>query len=57
MALYPIPLCDLVPDELREVVDHPIFESEELTEELVWARAHEVEDTGDTNVWRTSFSV
>lgn len=57
MALYPIPLCDSVPDELREVVDHPIFESEELTEEMVWARAHKVEDAGDTNGWRTNFSV
>ncbi len=57
MARYPIPLCDSVPEELREVVDHPIFEAHELTREMVWARAYRVKDTGDTDGWRIGFSV
>lgn len=57
LSLYPIPRADSVPDELREVVDNPIFYAEELTSELVWARAYKSGEQGDSNGWRINFSV
>lgn len=57
LSLYPIPRADSVPEELREVVDDPIFESEELTLETVYRRAYRIEDAGDINGWRMKFSV
>lgn len=38
MGLYSIPLADSVPEELWEIVDHPIFRAEELTLEAVERR-------------------
>lgn len=57
LSLYPIPRADSVPDELREIVDNPIFEAEELTLEAVYCRAFKVNDAGDTDGWRMRFSV
>ena len=57
LSLYPIPRADSVPDELREIVDNPIFEAEELTLETVYCRAYKVDDAGDTDGWRMKFSV
>ena len=57
LSLYPIPRADSVPDELREVVDDPIFEADELTLEAVYCRAYKVDDAGDTDGWRMRFSV
>lgn len=57
LSLYPIPRADSVPDELREIVDNPIFEAEELTLEAVYCRAYKVNDVGDTDGWRMRFSV
>ena len=57
MSLYPIPRADSVPEELREVVDNPIFYAEELSPELIWARAYKSGEQGDSNGWRMSFSV
>ena len=57
LSLYPIPRADSVPDELREIVNDPIFEAEELTLEAVYCRAYKVDDAGDTNGWRMKFSV
>lgn len=57
LSLYPIPRADSVPDELREIVDDPIFEAEELTLEAVYCRAYKVNDAGDTDGWRMKFSV
>ena len=57
LSLYPIPRADSVPDELREIVNDPIFEAEELTLEAVHCRAYKVNDAGDTDGWRTKFSV
>ena len=56
-SLYPIPRADSVPEELREVVDNPIFYAEELSSELIWARAYKTGEQGDSNGWRMSFSV
>lgn len=57
LSLYPIPRADSVPDELREVVDNPIFEAEELTLDAVYSRAYKVNDAGDMDGWRMRFSV
>ena len=57
LSLYPIPRASSVPDELREIVNDPIFEAEELTLEAVYCRAYKVDDAGDTNGWRMKFSV
>ena len=57
LSLYPIPRADSVPEELREIVDNPIFLAEELTLEVVQARAYKVQDAGDSHGWRMAFSV
>ena len=57
LSLYPIPRADSVPDELRDIVNDPIFEAEELTLEAVYCRAYKVNDAGDTDGWRMKFSV
>lgn len=57
LALYPIPRAESVPEELREIVDNPIFDANELTLEAVYVRAYKIEDAGDINGWRMAFSV
>lgn len=57
LSLYPIPRADSVPDELREIVDDPIFEAETLTLEAVYCRAYKTADAGDSDGWRMRFSV
>lgn len=57
LSLYPIPRASSVPEELREVVDNPIFIAEELTIDAVWARAYKTGETGDSSGWRMAFSV
>ena len=57
LSLYPIPRADSVPEEKREIVDDPIFDISELTAEAVWARAYMIDDAGDTDGYRMSFSV
>ena len=57
LSRYPIPRADSVPEELREIVDDPIFDAEELTLEAVYCRAYKVPDAGDTDGWRMRFSV
>ena len=57
LALYPVPRADSVPRELRKIVDNPIFRIEDLTREVVRARAYEVSDAGDTSGPRMRFSV
>lgn len=57
LSLYPIPRAESVPDDLWEIVNDPIFPTEELTMEAVMARAYKVQDAGDTEGWRMHFSV
>lgn len=57
LSLYPIPRADSVPGDLREIVDNPIFLSEELTLEVVQTRAYEIADAGDEPGHRMRFSV
>ncbi len=57
LSLYPIPRADSVPDELREIVNDPIFSAEELTLEVLQARACSLSDSGNTSGPRMAFSV
>lgn len=57
MSLYSIPLCESVPEELRQIVDHPIFSIDELTQDVVNRRAYYVDDSGDTPGARMNFGV
>lgn len=57
LSLYPIPRADSVPDQLREIVDNPIFKIEELTLKAVKSRAYTVDDSGDDSGYRMHFSV
>lgn len=57
LSLYPIPRASSVPDDLREIVDNPIFSADELTMDAVWARAYTTGESGDSNGWRMAFSV
>ena len=40
LSLYPIPRASSVPEDLREIVDNPVFSADELTMDAVWARAY-----------------
>lgn len=57
LALYPIPRADSVPEEVREIVDNPIFLIDELTLGVVQARTYETADAGDEPGQRMRFSV
>ena len=57
LSLYPIPRADSVPDDLREIVDNPIFLSEEIALEAVQARTYKITDTGDESGSRMCFGV
>lgn len=57
MSLYPIPLSESVPEELRQIVDHPIFSAEELTQDVVNRRAYYINDSGDTSGPRMNLGV
>ena len=57
IALYPIPRADSVPDELREIVDNPIFLIDELTLDVVQSRTYETIDAGDEPGQRMRFGV
>lgn len=57
LSLYPIPRADSVPDELRQIVDNPIFHAEDLTQAAVDARAYKANESGDSKEYRMNFSV
>ena len=57
LSLYPIPRADSVPNELREIVNNPIFLIDELTLDTVRARTYEISDSGDEPGPRMRFSV
>lgn len=57
LSLYPLPLADSVPEELFEIVDHPIFNIGELTLEAVNRRAYSINASNDTSETRMSFGV
>ena len=57
LSLYPIPRASSVPEDLREIVDNPVFSADELTMDAVWARAYTTGEAGDSDGWRMAFSV
>ncbi len=57
LSLYPIPRGESVPEELWEVVNDPVFRAEQLTREMVRARAYVVNEAGDSDGFRMRFSV
>ena len=57
LSLYRIPRADSVPDGLREMVNDPIFHSEDLTLDVVRTRTYEVSDAGDEPGCRMRFGV
>jgi hypothetical protein len=58
LSLYPVPTSQSVSDERREMVSNPIFMVDELTLDVVYARARFVDDdAGDDPGFRTRFSV
>lgn len=44
LRLYSIPHCDSVPDAYRQTVSHPIFHADQVTLEIVQARAYVTDD-------------
>ena len=57
LSLYPIPRAETVPDELREIVDDPVFDAKEVTLDVIYRRAYRVNDAGDTDGYRINFSI
>ena len=55
--LYSIPWADSVPEEHRQSVDHPVFRAEELTRELVEARAHLRGERGEPDALAIDFGI
>ena len=55
--LYSIPWADSVPEEHRETVDHPMFRAEDMTRDLVEARAHFKTERGEPDAWVIDFAV
>ncbi len=57
LSLYPVPRADSVPQELYEIVSDPIFEAQELTPDVVMARAYRRSERSDNGGWYMAFSV
>jgi hypothetical protein len=58
LSLYPIPMAESVPEELRQIVDHPIFLYDEMTLNTIYARSRYIDnDQGDVAGYRTDFGV
>lgn len=56
LSLYPIPRAESVPDELREIVDNPVFLAEEVNLDVIYRRAYWSDD-GEDSGYRINFSV
>lgn len=57
LGLYTIPLSESVPPELIQKVSNATFHAEQVTLEIVEARACQVEDQGDAAGWRTNIGI
>ena len=55
--VYSIPWADSVPEEYRETVDHPMFRAEDMSREIVEARAHFKTEQGEPDAWVIDFAV
>ncbi|MCM1568729.1 MAG: hypothetical protein NC081_04700 [Roseburia sp.] len=57
VSLYEIPYAETVPEEYREVFDHPVFLAADLTPELIQSRMKIIVDAGDTETPSGRFGV
>lgn len=57
VRLYDIPWADTVPEEYWQTLSNPIFRAEDMTEDLLAARAETYHDAGDTGTPRFSLSI
>lgn len=57
LSLYPIPRADSVPEELREIVDNPVFLAEEVDIDVIYRRATYMVDAGEGEGYRINFSI
>jgi hypothetical protein len=58
LSLYPVPRSESVPGELREVVNSPVFASDEISPEIIRARAYESGESGaDSGKWVINFGL
>lgn len=57
LSLYPIPRADSVPEELREIVDNPVFLAEEVDIDVIYRRATYMADAGEREGYRINFSM
>ena len=57
VRLYEIPYGETVPQEYREVFNHPVFAWEDFSMEILQSRMRTVEDRGDTNTPRGNFGL
>lgn len=57
LSLYPIPRAESVPDEIREMVEDPVFLGDEVTLDVINRRAYYVYDEGEGEGYRINFSV
>ena len=57
LSLYSIPHYHSVPQELREIVESPVFQAKDITIEIINARAYTLTEAGDTEDPRMRFSV
>lgn len=56
VGMYPIPWADSVPEDIRQIFSRPVFRYEDLTLNVMRARAYQVQDAGDLGQ-RMNFSV
>lgn len=57
LRLYSIPLCDSVPQELIQQVSNAVFESKDISLQVVEARTYQAEDSGDAAGNRTRIGI
>lgn len=57
LSLYPIPRADSVPEELREIVDNPVFLAEEVDIDVIYRRTTYMIDAGEGEGYRINFSI
>lgn len=57
LRLYSIPLCDSVPQELIQQVSNAVFESKDISLQIVEARSYQTEDSGDVKGNRTRIGI
>lgn len=57
LGLYTIPWSESVPAELAQKVYNAAFRPDQISQEIVSARSHQVEEQGDVSGWRTQIAI